>query len=388
VSRRARAAAILLLLAAPPASAAQEDDLAALRARIEALQAELEGKEASRRDARDGLRGAERAISEANRRLRALDAEAQSARGEARALEGRRRGLEQVLEERRAALGRLLAARRAGGAPGLLQLALSGEDPGEVARKLVYAAYLSRAGARLIASYRAALEELERLKRQALERAARLRDIERDEREERQRIFAERRERRRALDSLAGEIRRGRRQVRLLRADETALSRLVEEIGRVLAAKPGAGFARVESVPEADVRGGPFSARRGSLRLPVRGELIGRFGTPRVSGESGAKGVFIRAAEGEPVRAVAAGRVVYADWMRGLGNLLILDHGEGYLSVYANNEALLKRQGETVAGGETVATVGASGGNEETGLYFELRHLGRAFDPLRWVTLK
>ena len=88
------------------------------------------------------------------------------------------------------------------------------------------------------------------------------------------------------------------------------------------------------------------------------------------------------------MRAIAHGQVVYADWMRGFGNLLILDHGDAYLSIYANNESLLKQVGDTVAKGEPVATTGASGGNEETGLYFEMRHLGRAFDPLSWVKLK
>jgi septal ring factor EnvC (AmiA/AmiB activator) len=98
--------------------------------------------------------------------------------------------------------------------------------------------------------------------------------------------------------------------------------------------------------------------------------------------------VFIRAAEGQPVRAIAAGQVVFADWMRGFGNLLIVDHGEKYLSVYANNESLLKQVGDPVAAGEPIATVGATGGSEQSGLYFELRHLGKPFDPLTWVDLK
>ena len=118
------------------------------------------------------------------------------------------------------------------------------------------------------------------------------------------------------------------------------------------------------------------------------GNLVGRFGTPRNEGPAGKNGVFIRAPEGQAVRSVAAGQVVYADWMRGFGNLLIVDHGEAYLSIYANNESLLKQTGDPVAAGEAVATVGASGGNEHSGLYFELRHLGKAFDPLRWVVLK
>ena len=127
---------------------------------------------------------------------------------------------------------------------------------------------------------------------------------------------------------------------------------------------------------------------RGKLRLPVRGELVALFGAPRSEGPAGTKGVFIRASEGQPVLAVAAGQVVFADWMRGYGNLLIVDHGENYLSIYANNESLLKRTGDPVAAGEAIASVGASGGNEQSGLYFELRHLGKAFDPLRWVVLK
>jgi septal ring factor EnvC (AmiA/AmiB activator) len=187
-------------------------------------------------------------------------------------------------------------------------------------------------------------------------------------------------------------VRSTRREIRTLVADEMRLSRLVEEIGKVLTARPGAGYVRVERAVESgrdDSR--PFSRLKGLLRLPVRGELVGRFGAPRLAADSGgapAKGVFIRAGEGETVRAVAPGRVVYADWMRGFGNLLIVDHGENFLTIYGNNESLLKQPGDLVTLGEALATVGASGGNEETGLYFELRHEGKPFDPLGWVKLR
>jgi septal ring factor EnvC (AmiA/AmiB activator) len=103
-----------------------------------------------------------------------------------------------------------------------------------------------------------------------------------------------------------------------------------------------------------------------------------------VSGAT-SKGLFIRAKEGTPVHAVAHGQVVFADWMRGFGNLLIIDHGDAYMSVYAYNEALLKQVGDPVAMGERVAMVGATGGREQSGLYFEMRHLGKPFDPMRWV---
>jgi septal ring factor EnvC (AmiA/AmiB activator) len=285
----------------------------------------------------------------------------------------------------------VLAARYAAGnvhGADALKVALSGENPSVVARKLYYLAELSRATAQLLRELRAGLADAAQVRRGAEERRRRLDAIEAQRRADRDQILAERRERRRVLDRVSVEIRKTRKQMQTLLADERRLARLVEEIGRVLAARPGAGYARVEKVPELGSLAGPFSGLRGRLRLPVRGELVGRFGTLRNEGPAGQKGVFIRAREGEAVRAVAAGQVVYADWMRGFGNLLIVDHGEAYLSIYANNESLLKQTGDPVAAGEAVATVGASGGNEQSGLYFELRHLGQAFDPMRWVVLK
>jgi len=132
---------------------------------------------------------------------------------------------------------------------------------------------------------------------------------------------------------------------------------------------------------------GSFAQLKGRLRLPLRGDITGRFGARRDGGPSW-KGVFIRAAQGAEVRAVAPGRVVFAEWLRGFGNLLIIDHGDQYLSIYGNNEALLRQPGDRVGSGEAIATTGNSGGNPETGLYFELRFQGRPFDPLTWARLR
>ena len=110
-----------------------------------------------------------------------------------------------------------------------------------------------------------------------------------------------------------------------------------------------------------------------------------RFGEDRASGGGSWKGVFIRSDRGEEARAVADGVVVFADWLRGFGNLVIVDHGDNYLTVYGNNEALFKSTGERVLGGEVIASVGDSGGNPESGLYFEIRHQGRPLDPMQWI---
>jgi len=365
-------------------AATREEDLGALRARIAALKSDLENRETDRREARDALRASESAISEATRALAALEAQGQHVRAELERLGDRRRALEQDLASRQAALGRLLAARAAAGAPDVVRLALSGEDPSEVARQLYYLSILSRAAAGLIAAHRAGLAELERLRGESETQARELGEIETQQRADREKVLAERRERQRVLGRIAGALRSGRREMKRMLADEQRLARLVQEIGRLLASRPGAGYRRDERLPEPATDARPFASLRGSLGLPVRGELVGRFRAQR-GARAESKGLFIRAPEGEPVRAVAAGRVVYADWMRGFGNLLIVDHGDAYLSVYGNNESLLKQSGDSVSAGETVATVGASGGRNESGVYFELRHLGQPLDPLRWV---
>ena len=147
-------------------------------------------------------------------------------------------------------------------------------------------------------------------------------------------------------------------------------------------ARPPARAADIALAPAAPA--GAFASLKGQMRSPVSGQVAAKFGSKRGQGPSW-KGVFIRAAEGADVRAVAGGRVVFAEWLRGFGNLIIVDHGGQYMSIYGNNQSLLKRAGDIVKSGDPIASAGNSGGNEESGLYFELRHQGTAFDPAGWV---
>jgi septal ring factor EnvC (AmiA/AmiB activator) len=182
-------------------------------------------------------------------------------------------------------------------------------------------------------------------------------------------------------------VARQRREISTLKRDENRLARLVEELSQVLSRARPEGL-RNERLPDASGDGNPFAQLKGQLRLPVRGELRNRFGGQREDSGLSWKGLFIAAPAGQDVKAIAAGRVVFADWLRGFGNLLIIDHGAGYMSLYGYNEALYKQVGETARGGETVAAVGNSGGNGDSGLYFEVRYQGKAFDPLGWISLK
>ncbi|MET0266445.1 MAG: peptidoglycan DD-metalloendopeptidase family protein [Duganella sp.] len=146
--------------------------------------------------------------------------------------------------------------------------------------------------------------------------------------------------------------------------------------------EPPAKAADIALAPAAPA--GAFASLKGQMRSPVNGKVAAKFGSKRGDGPAW-KGVFIKAPEGAEVHAVAGGRVVFSDWLRGFGNLIIVDHGGQYMSIYGNNQSLLKRIGDVVKAGDPIASAGTSGGNEESGLYFELRLRGAAFDPAGWV---
>lgn len=273
---------------------------------------------------------------------------------------------------------------------------LSGDDPNQLARDAHYLGLLSRAKAGLIRNLGEILDEKKRLAGLARDKNEELAEIEKSQQRERAGLVEQQKKRQVVLARLSDRIKAQRREVDKLKRDEKRLGKLIEGLGRIVAKPrrtPQAPSSvqpvlRNERTPDASLSGDAFALLKGRLSLPTRGELANRFGTLRQEGGTKWKGVFIRAANGAEVKAIAPGRIVFADWLRGFGNLAIVDHGDGYLSVYGNNESLFKTVGQPVKAGEAIASVGNSGGNPETGLYFELRHLGQPLDPLKWVSLR
>jgi septal ring factor EnvC (AmiA/AmiB activator) len=367
----------------------RDEELRELRVQIDALKRELAAAEGTRVEAADALRDSETAISEANRVLRKLGAQRNGLKGELARLGGESRTLKAQLEARQGQLGGALRTRYIEGSHGYPRLILSGDDPQRIARGLVYQSYLARAQAALIAQTREDLARLAVIESATREKAAEMADVERAARAERDGMVAKVAERRQLLARHADQIRKQRRDLEMAQRNESRLARIVEALARA-AAKPA---PRPEQpVPRHTDPGipatGAFGMLKGRLPYPLRGELAARFGASGSAGAPSTKGVFIRAPGGTDVRAVAAGRVVFADWMRGYGNLLILDHGDGYLSIYGNNESVLRQVGDGVHAGDALATVGTSGGGEASGLYFETRYEGRPFDPLPWLQPK
>lgn len=383
----ARLAVAAFAWLALPVHAADKEQLETLRLRIERLRNEIAGGEESRAEARDQLRGSERAISEANRVLRELGRKRQAAREELTSLGTRQTTVMAEIAARRERLGRLLSAHYLGGKRSYLKLLVMGEDPNQLARELHYYSYVARAQTTFIQSLRTDLERLRAIEAMTLEKTAELSAIEAEQRAERGELLGQQAERRKVLVRVSAQVRDQRREVKNLERDEARLSRLVDQLTKVIAAPTERG-RRNERVPESGGGKLSFAQLKGRLRLPIRGVLVNRFGAKRSEGGAKWKGLFIRAASGQDVRVVAAGRVVFAEWMRGFGNLLIVDHGGDYLTIYGNNESVLKAVGDEVRTGDAIATVGATGGSPESGLYFEIRRQGKPFDPLTWVSLK
>lgn len=385
------ALALLLAVFLPQAhsqTAQKKKDLEELRSRIEALQKELEKAEENKAEAADALRESERAISQTNRRLfrlaaqrRALNSEMQKLGRDAGALRAR-------IEAEQAALGRLLYRQYVNGQPEVLRLLLSRQDPNETARQLQYLGYLWRARARLIADLKRDLAALDGLTERTARKSAELRLLEAEEAAEMKRLEREKQAHREVLARVSSEIAQQRSQISTLKRNEQRLTRLIERLAKEAARRKSRPAIVNRALPQPGETASAFGKLKGRLRLPVVGELANRFGSPRQDSGLSWKGLFISAPAGREVKAVAAGRVVYADWLRGFGNLMILDHGDGYMSLYGNNEALLKQVGEEASPGEAIASVGNSGGNPDSGLYFELRYQGKPFDPLPWVRLR
>jgi septal ring factor EnvC (AmiA/AmiB activator) len=429
-----------------------ESERTVLREKLQQLKRTIGRTEAARSSAVDSLAKTEAAISEAKRSLVELAQEQQKTRERLNQLAAQQAELEKTIGKQQKQLAKLVRRHYIDGGEDRVKLLLSGDNPNRINRGLQYLSYLSQAQAALVGSLQTNLQAVETRRAQALNAKAELDEIAQEEREQEALLAKEKRRHAALVARLSDKLEKQRREAGAMERDETRLTGLVFQLQKLIeeqereeaiarrkreaqqreiaakqlaerekrraqqmaeaarAEKPGQvrspnpdaidddeppaqAASRATDQPAtaandvANEESGVFAALRGRLMFPVQGELAARFGSPRSEGPAW-KGLFIRAAEGSDVRSVAAGRVIFADWLRGFGNLIIIDHGGQYMTIYGNNQAVLKRAGDRVGSGEVIASAGSSGGNEQSGLYFEMRHQGRAFDPLGWITVR
>ena len=374
---------ILLIFAASTGALAQDDgaglakikeqELEEVREKISDLKKSMDRSARDRDRLTDDLQKAEIAI--ADKRLRLKDIERE------RAYSGKRlEELDAAIAEREAELAlesdHLSAQVRAAymsGSQEKIKLLLNQRDPAMLGRMMAYYRYFNDYRADNIGAVTAKIRELAEMHSEVAAEEARLADLARTRSAELEKLASAQQERQTLLASLKNRMATEGREIERLAAQEKDLARLIAELTSILSDYP------ITSEE-------PFSEYRGRLTWPVPGTLLRDFGQPRVGGELKWNGVVLAAPRGREVRSVYHGRVAFADWLAGMGLLVIVDHGEGYMTLYGYNETILKNAGDWVAPGDVIATVGDSGGQTETGLYFEIRRGTQPLNPRRWVT--
>jgi septal ring factor EnvC (AmiA/AmiB activator) len=375
------------------------------------MKQQLAAAEASQADATDALRASESAISNANRRLRELAASRAQAEARIRDLQQHSRATLRNQAEQQRQLGLVLRAQFVGGRTSPWHRLFDGENPNQIGRDQRYLEYVSLAQNSAIGELRSRRDELAALEAESRDRQKELDAIAREEGESRAQLLRQQAAHKQALERASKQIRTQRESIAALERNERRLTGLIDQLSRVLAeqerqrqlgerkAKPGPApqrqaarpVAAPESAASAVTTSVPLTPQL-RMALPVQGEIVARFGSPRRT-EAGVdaptwKGLLIQAPQGAEVRAVAGGQVIFSDWLRGFGNLLIVDHGNGVMSVYGNNATLARSAGDRVAQGDVIAEVGNTGGMPQPGLYFEVRHRGRPVDPLQWIAAR
>ena len=403
---------VLMLACAPCANANKKEqskqNLNEVQQRLEALKKELDNSQEAHKDAADALKESELAISAANKKLFEINQKQQQNKKTLSQLKSDSLSTNQALAQQQKLLSSQLYQQYIHGQQSYIQMILQSENPSEIARDVEYFSYVAKARASLINKMQGNLNKISKLNDATASALKEVADLKQKQVDEKRALESQKQAKSKVVSSLSQQIAAQRSEIKKLTRDEKRLSELVKRLAKIIPQtpkkvrpkrepttttntaetptnnKPPKEVLANNTEPSQEFSGASFAALRGKLRLPVRGDVMNRFGSSREDSGISWKGLFIKANEGAEVKSVATGQVVFADWLRGFGNLIILDHGNGYMSLYGNNQAVLKQVGDNVRAGDVIASVGNSGGNQTNGLYYELRSQSRPFDPLSW----
>lgn len=350
------------------------DKLDQLREQIQLLRVDLGTQKARKSDLNEELEQLEHRIGKQAQLIRTLDRKINLHQTQLAQLQLDQSRLETKLGNHRTDLTRQIRASYSLGQQEYLKLLLNQQHPATVSRTLTYYDYFNRARMDRIHSINQDLARLNTLTEKVRQQTSDLATAQQHRVADKQSLEGSQQQRQQILARLDQQITKRGNSLELLLEDERALLALINQLSR----KPG------QPPPVETISKKTFRKLKGQLSWPAEGKITARYGTPRKGNSVKWKGILIKAKQGSNVRAVAHGQIIYARWLPRLGLLTILDHGDGYMSLYGHNESLLKEQGEWVDKDEVIASVGNSGGQQGNGLYFEIRHNGKPTNPVNW----
>jgi septal ring factor EnvC (AmiA/AmiB activator) len=274
--------------------------------------------------------------------------------------------------------------------PGYLQLFIEGINPNEVSRQVNYIGYLTKAQNENILKIKKTRKKISSTKKSTKKILKDVTKLRKKKERNARKLEKTKKAKKLTLNKISKKLKSQKNKKLKLQQDEKKLSSLIKSLMLKLKAEEKIRKAekkdtKKEKVVDKKAYKINFAKLKKKLKLPVKGKVLYKYNAKRWDTGTRWKGLFIKAKEGSNVKSVAAGQVVFSDWLRGFGNIIIIDHGKNYMSLYGNNDSLLKQKGEYIKGGEIIALSGNSGGNKYNGLYYELRYNGKPFNPLKWT---
>lgn len=380
-ARALRLSALLVLALSLTVSAApvvaNEDvspaQIAALKKRIDAINGWLADAEKDRSALERQLADTERTISRLTSERRTLQQQGKEQQQRLGELQSEERQLAQTLEKQRESLKKQIRTAWMEGDAPAVKVLLNEINPDKIARTMTYYEYLSRDTVRRLETFRKHLDDLKTTQAAVQATRAKLVQTEQGLVARQQELTNSRQERQRTLAALDKDIRARRSEKTELESDRERLEKLLSEVQEAIANIPSPNEAQ------------PFPSLRNKLPWPTQGKVVSRFGERYADGKMRRNGFLIQTGEETEVKAIHYGRVVFANWLRGFGLITIIDHGDGYMTLYGHSSSLFTSPGDWVSAGEAIAQTGLTGGSDTPTLYFEVRHNGKPDNPARWL---
>ena len=353
--------------------AEREAKLSELRSTIEQLKTELDKVKNNRTDLQNNLEKSESAIGELSKKVQQLKTQLDNEQSHLQQLHSEKEALFSVKKQQQGSVEQHVNAAYRLGQQSQLKMLLNQQDASAVSRNIKYYNYLMKAQSEKIKGFTATIHRLESIEPEIRNTVAQLKTNHEQLDRKRQQLLQQYSDRKSTLAKLESTIASKDGELKALDSDRRNLEALLQRVVRVTG-DMGVNVSRK-----------PFASLKGLLPWPTKGKILRTYGSSRVSNKVRWQGMLIGAEEGNPVYAIHHGRVVFSDYLRGHGLLLILDHGDGFMSLYAHNQALYKELGDWVNAGEQIAAVGLSGGQSQAGLYFEMRYKGEPTNPQKWL---
>lgn len=348
-------------------------ELKKLQDRIKQLRKSLKAAHGKKDQTRNELRKAEKNIASLSLKLRTVKKELGKLGKRLKKLESKQRSFKKTLASHRNILSKHVRASYIMGHQEQIKMLLNQRDPSRVQRTVAYYDYLNRSRAQQIQTVIGQLEQLQQIETAIALEKEKQENFFSKRKQERKLLEKGRRQRTLLLAKLSKEIQHKDKRLKTMLNDEKELKELLHALEEALS-----------DIPPDNENQQSFLSLKGMLPWPSKGKISKHFGKRRNVGDLRWNGVVIKAPMGRNVHAISHGRVAFADWLRGYGMIIIIDHGNGYMSLYGWNQHLLKETGEWVEAGEVIAGIGDSGGQAKSGLYFELRHQGKPVNPMYW----